>query len=402
MTEHDFAVLVERNRDEVPVGHPPVDLLRAARAARRKRRLKGLGITIGAVVVVGAGGLVVHAVTGQSSSSSAGTRSSPTAPSTPTTGTSPPDTGVAPFQATREVGIDGWVVTVPGSWGTDQVGCDGTTAIRPTVVFDHHERGRPRCGRIRILPREPSVHVTSDPVPASRWRTISGVAVRRMAPTSECPTCATLTVPSTSATFEIRARTTGQLHRIESSLRPVSGRTITVPVWQAPVHGPAALDQMTQIALANGLRPQTVEMPDPEPPGTFLASSPPMGTPVDSGRGITIFYSAGDLASYATATSLRRHGWDISAAGDFAPPVTRDQAKAAAARFGVHPGTDVFLRTLTIVHSEPAGQRIQAVLAWLVVSGVEQRGGRTTATLTAVDAVKGRVLETRTGFVGRR
>jgi hypothetical protein len=401
VNEYDFSDLVERNREEVPVGHPPTDLLLVARAARRQRRLKALGITLASAVVVGAGGLGIHALASQGSSSHTA-RLTPS-PISATGVTLDPSTGipVAPVHATRQVGIDGWTVTVPGGWGTDQVGCDRTTPLRATVVFDHHDRGLPNCARTRILPREPSVHISTDPVPAVQWRTISGVAVRRVGPTADCLTCATITVPSASATFEIQARTTGQLHTIEHSLRPVSGRTITVPVWQVPEHGRPALDQMTQIALADGLRPRTVETPSAAPPGKFLASSPPLGTPVDSGRGITIVYSAGDLASLATVTSLHRHGWNVRAAASFSPAVTRDQAREAAGQFVDRTSSDVYLRTLTIVHSEPAGQRIQAVPTWLVASGVEHEGGRTTCTLTAVDADNGRLIETRTGFVGR-
>lgn len=402
MNEHDFIALVERNRNEVPVGHPPADLLRVARVARRQRRLKGLGITLATLVVLGTVGLGVHALTEQRTPPGAG--AADRSPTTGTTVTIDPTTGSqdTTARATRPVGINGWVVTVPDGWGTDQVGCDRTTATGPTVVFDHRDRVRPRCPRSPSRPLPPSVHITSGAVPAAPWRTINGVDVRRVVQRSSCPTCATITVPSTSAIFQIRARNRRQLHSIEHSLRPVSGRSITIPVWQVPEHGAPALDQMTQISLADGLRPQTVEEPSSAPPGQFLRSLPPMGTPVDLGRGITIVYSAGDLAAYATTASLHRHGWEVSAAGDFSPPFTRDQARAAIARSGGRPGPDVFLRTLAIVRDAPSGERVRATPVWLVVRRLDLHRTPTTYTITAVDADNGRVIESRTGFVGRR
>jgi hypothetical protein len=387
MNEAEFVDLVEQHRQEQLMGLPPVDLLTRARRTRALRRRRTAAIP-GVVLVAAA--LVVGAVHtfGQLIGSSAG--ASPpglTHPAAPPT-TSP---------ATRLVGLNGWVVSVPASWGTDQIGCDSSSSIRPSVLFDHHVEPLPParpCPRPRAT--TPFLRIAEERFHGVPWRTISGVEVDRRRHAA-CPGCATLRVPTAGVSFEIQASSTRSLRRIEESLHPISSRQVTVPVWTAPATGQSALDQMTVIATGVGLRSRVLEVPSRRPPGTFLRSDPPLGTPVDLGRYVALYFSAGDLGRYATGGSLARHGWRIFPVSSDQPSYARSQAIRAA---GVpHPaGHPAFLRTLTIIHEGPRLVVVRRRLTWLVVTA--HRDG--TVAVTAVDAATDRVLESQSGFRGRR
>lgn len=386
MIEADFLDLVERHRQEQPMGLPPADLLARARLARTVRRRRR-AVVPGALLLTAA--LVVGAVRtiGDLAATSPQVERPTVVPST-----------AAP--TTRLVGINGWVVAVPASWGTDQVGCDGITAIRPSVLFDHHVQPP---GPTRHCPRPrttvPFVRVGGESFPGVPWRTVSGVEVDRRS-SRGCESCATLRVPTANVSFEIRATRPGELRRIEDSLRPLSTRQITVPVWTDPGTGPHGLDQMTVVATGQGLRPQVFEVPSRRPPGTFLRSTPPLGTPVDLGRAIALYYSAGDLGRFATAGSLGRHGWRIypvtSARPSYGRVEARQTAGVAGPSAGRHPA---YLRSLTIIHEGPRLVVVRRRLTWLVVSTDGGPGG--SVSITAVDADTDRVIESQSGFRGR-
>jgi hypothetical protein len=370
--ESELVLLVEQHRHEQLMSLPPVDLLAVARRERSRRRRRAATITGGVfagVVLVAAS---VHAI---GATSGAGHAASP-----PTQ--KPRVTPLVPAPSTRLVGLNGWVVRVPATWGTDQVGCDGSTPIHPTVVFDHHS-GHPRVASSCVVRSNvPYIRITD-----------------ATSPGPPCRTCAVIEMSSSSVTFEIHARTRNQMRVIEDSLQQLSSRQTTVPVWRDPTGALAAPDQMTTISRAAGLRPHVLEVPSREPPGVFLNSDPPMGTPVDLGRNVTLFHSAGDLGRYASSASLQRNGWRLSAVSDFEPPYGRPAAIRAAGGGGAT--TDAFLRTLTITHEGPRHVLVQRRLAWLVVTASGDRRNEHLATITAVDAGNGHVLETRTGFRGR-
>jgi hypothetical protein len=380
MTEADLVDLVERHRQELLMSVPPPDLLTRARRSRtlRRRRTAAFAgaIVVGAAVVVGA----VHTV-GQLR----GSRSAAQVPVVPTP--------IGP--TTRLVGSNGWVVRVPASWGTDRVGCDGVSAIRPSVLFDHHVGPVPGCRPASTT--VPFVRISDEDFAGVPYRTISGVAVVRR-PHADCPTCATLRVPAANVSFDIRAASTSGLGRIEASLRPISSQQVTVPVPTAVTGGRGALDLMTTVATGEGLRPRVFELPSRRPPGTFLRSEPPVGTPVDLGHGIALYFSAGDLGRYATTGSLARHGWRIFPVSTYDPSYGRAEAIRAAGVSSPSPARHpAFLRTLTITHEGPRRVVVRRRVVWLVVTP-SPRGA---VSIIAVDAATDHVIESQDAFHGR-
>lgn len=386
MNETEFRELVEQHRQEQLMGLPPADLLARARRTRALRRRRTAAIPtaaiVGAALVIGG----VHTF-GQLGSRTSG---SPPTPSLPHVASS-----TAP--ATRLVGRNGWVVSVPAAWGTDQIGCNRAGSIRPTVLFDHHTPPAPPTHPCPWPePTSPFLRIGEESFTGVPWRTISGAEVDRRRH-AVCLTCATLRVPAAGVSFEIHASTPRSLRRIEKSLHPISDRQVTVPIWTAPPSGRGALDQMAVIATGAGLRSSVLEMPSRRPPGTFLRSDPPLGTPVDLGRYVALYFSAGDLGRYATDRSLGRHGWRIF-------PVSRDQPTYGrreairAAGLSHAAGHPAFLRTVTIIHEGPRLVVVRRRLSWLVVSA--DPGG--TVSITAVDAATDRVIESQSGLHGRR
>jgi DNA-directed RNA polymerase specialized sigma24 family protein len=389
-TEHAVVALVERHRQDQPMSLPPADLLADAHDVRRRRRRRTSEITAavlaGLVLVSGAVHLVRNL--GEDSPASAASASGP------------PPWALDPSgpASTRTVGLNGWAIRVPTSWGTDQVGCDGVTAARPTVLFTtlltpvHRD----------CPPGLPTLYVRigDQRFAGVPWRTISGVTVLRRP--HVCAVCATVRVPSAHVSFQIRAASATQLRRIARSLEPVSPRQVTVPVGASATRGRAALDQMVTIATGAGLRPRVLEVPSRRPPGTFLRSVPPIGTPVDLGRSISLFFSAGDLGRYATPVSLRRHGWRIFGVAVARTTYRRPAAVRAAlgphARPSAHP---TFLRTLTITHEGPRHVVVRRRLVWLVVSPTSLGGRAGAASITAVDAATNHVIEAQRDFRGR-
>jgi DNA-directed RNA polymerase specialized sigma24 family protein len=389
-TEHAVVALVERHRQDQPMSLPPADLLADAHDVRRRRRRRTSEITAavlaGLVLVSGAVHLVRNL--GEDSPASAASASGP------------PPWALDPSgpASTRTVGLNGWAIRVPTSWGTDQVGCDGVTAARPTVIFTtlltpvHRD----------CPPGLPTLYVRigDQRFAGVPWRTISGVTVLRRP--HVCAVCATVRVPSAHVSFQIRAASATQLRRIARSLEPVSPRQVTVPVGASATRGRAALDQMVTIATGAGLRPRVLEVPSRRPPGTFLRSVPPIGTPVDLGRSISLFFSAGDLGRYATPVSLRRHGWRIFGVAVARTTYRRPAAVRAAlgphARPSAHP---TFLRTLTITHEGPRHVVVRRRLVWLVVSPTSLGGRAGAASITAVDAATNHVIEAQRDFRGR-
>jgi hypothetical protein len=205
-------------------------------------------------------------------------------------------------------------------------------------------------------------------------------------------------VPSSSVTFQIRANNSVLLHRIERSLQPIAPRQVTVPVGE----GSLPLDRMVTIATGAGLRPRVLEAPSHQPPGTFLRAEPPIGTPVDLGTSIALYFSTGDLGPYATNASLRRHGWRLFGVAVAPPPYQRRAAVHAAlgrsARPSAHP---TFLRTLTITHDGPRGVVVRRRLVWLVVGRAIGDNRPGASSITAVDAATGQIIEVQRGFRGR-
>ena len=381
MNETQLRTLVDRHRDEVLIGAPPPDLLvtarRERRAGRRRTTARVLG-AVAAVAVVVAGGSLLH--------DRPDTRpASPSTPSTTAPTTSPPPD---PGPPTRAVGVNGWALRVPASWGTDRVGCNLRTPLQPTVIFDHHYQVWPACGVI-VDHELPSVTISDSPAPGGRpWRTIAGVPVEQVPDKGACGTCLTLTVPSAPATFTIHARTPAQLSAISGSLQRLPSRTVTVPIWISSVHAPQ--DQMTQRVLGAGLRPTVVEEPGGIRPGDFVRTEPPIGTPVSAGRHVLVVYSTGNLSYYATPASLRRHGWSVQPATSYDTRVTRPEAVHRVV--GDAPtrelaNTDAFLRLLSVHGQDPR-------LAWLVVARSTYDGRGNLTRLEALDARTGRPLAT--------
>jgi DNA-directed RNA polymerase specialized sigma24 family protein len=392
-TEQELVGLVEQHRQDQAMSLPPPDLVARAHDVRRERRRRTTAVTggvlAGIVLVSGA----VHVVRTL-------VHDSPTAAAATSSTGAPPPWAVDPSgrAGTRLVGLNGWALRVPTSWGTDQVGCDGVTAARPTVLFTalltpaQHDcpPGLPML----------FVRIGDQRFAGVPWRTISGVPVLRQP--HVCGVCASLRVPSAGVSFQIRAANGTQLHRIARTLQPLSPRQVTVPIGTSTAHGRAALDQMVTVATGQGLRPRVLEVPARKPPGTFLFSVPPIGTPVDLGRSITLFFSAGDLGRYATTASLRRHGWRIFgvavARSTYGRPAAVHAALGRAASPTEHP---TFLRTLTITHEGPRRVVVRRRLVWLVVSPTRLGDRGAARSITAVDATTGHVIEQQRDLRGR-
>jgi RNA polymerase sigma-70 factor, ECF subfamily len=382
-----LVALVEQHRRDQPMSLPPADLLALAHDVRRRRRTRTTAVTaavLAAVLIVSG---AVHVVRGL------GSDAAPAA-------YPPPDFPAAPRPAvssTRLVGANGWAVRVPSSWGTDQVACDGLTAARPTVLF---ARLLTRGADCRTGPPTRYVRIGDDSFPGVPWRTISGVPVLRRR--HVCGVCARLRVPSASVSFEIRAHDAALRHRIEASLQPIGIRQVVVPIGPPPTRDRPALDEMVSAAIGSGLRPRVLEIPSLLTPGTFLRSDPPIGTPIDLGRSISLFFSAGDLGRFATTASLRRHGWRIFAETTSRPTYGRLTAvRAAVGRTDVRGNHPTFLRTLTIVHDGPRRVVVRRRLVWLVVSPTRVGPQPGASSIAAIDATTGRVIEAQQIFRGR-
>jgi hypothetical protein len=386
-TERDLMALVEEHRQDQTMSLPPPDLLSDARDVRRGRRRRATAITAGALAGLGLVSGLVHVVRAIGDDAPAAAASVSTPPPWAVNPSGPP--------ATRLVGLNGWAIRVPASWGTDQVACDGVTAAGPTVLFTSLLTRGPDCPT--PLPTL-YVRIGNERFRGAPWRTVSGVPVLRRP--HACAVCATLRVPTAHVSFQIRANSSLELHRIERSLQPISPRQVTVPIGDSTDTARAALDRMVTVATGEGLRPRVLEVPSRRPPGTFLRSDPPIGTPVDLGRSISLFFSAGDLRPYATTVSLRRHGWrifDVALAGTTYP---RTAAVRAALGRGASPAAHpTFLRSLTITHEGPRGVVVRRRLVWLVVTPAVAGPGA--ASITAVDAATDRVIETQPGFRGQ-
>jgi hypothetical protein len=383
-TEQHLVAQVEHHRREQLIGLPPTDLLARAHDVRRQRRRRTAAITAGVLSAVVLLSGAVHLVRGLGQD-----------PPAAAALTGPPPWARHPSgPTTRLVGLNGWAVRVPGSWGTDQVACDGVTAARPTVLFANLLTAAGAC---RAGPPQPYVLIGDEPFHGVPWRTIGGVAVLRHP--HACAVCARLRVPSSAVTFQIRANNSVLLHRIERSLQPLAPRQVTVPVGE----GSLPLDRMVTIATGAGLRPRVLEAPSRQPPGTFLRAEPPIGTPVDLGTSIALYFSTGDLGPYATNASLRRHGWRLFGVAVAPPPYQRRAAVHAAlgrsARPSAHP---TFLRTLTITHDGPRGVVVRRRLVWLVVGRAVGDNRPGASSITAVDAATGQIIEVQRGFRGRR
>lgn len=388
MTEQAFVALVEQHRQDQPMSLPHPDLLATARDVRRARRRRTTATTaalLAGVVLVSGAARVISTLGHDSPAAAAPAPPWAVHPRGPAT--------------TRLVGLNGWAIRVPSSWGTDQVGCDGVTAARPTVLFTtlltpvHRD----------CPPALPTLYVRigDQRFAGVPWRTISGVTVLRRP--HVCAICASLRVPSAGVTFQIRANNDTELHRIQRSLQPISPRQVTVPIGTSTTtRGRAALDQMVTIATGEGLRPRVLEVPSRRPPGTFLRSVPPIGTPVDLGRSISLFFSAGDLGRYATPASLRRHGWRIFGVAVARTTYRRPAVVRAALGRGADPTAHpTFLRTLTITHEGPRRVVVRRRLVWLVVSPTSLAARSGATSITAVDAATNRVIESQRDFRGR-
>jgi len=387
--EQQLLGLVEQHRADLLMSLPPPDLLASAHDVRRQRRRRAGAVTAGivaAVLLVSGGVHVVRALVQDSPAEAA-----------PATGPAPPWAQHPSGPSTRLVGLNGWAVRVPASWGTDEVGCDGVTAARPTVLFTRLLTPR----TADCAPALPTVYVRigDESFAAVPWSIISGVTVLRRP--HVCNVCADLRLPDAGVSFEIRASSALQLRAIEASLQPIGPRQVTVPTG-GPTGTDVPLDQLVTVATGEGLRPRVLEVPSRRPPGTFLRSDPPIGTPVDLGRSISLYFSAGDLGRYAVTRSLARHGWRIFPVAVARTTYPRQAALRAAlgghARPARHP---TFLRTLTITHEGPRRVVVRRRLVWLVVTPTVS-GSRDGATsISAVDATTGRVIEAQGDFRGR-
>lgn len=385
MTDDELVALVEQHRQEQLMGLPPPALLATARQTRGRRRRRTTVLTGGVLAALVLATGVVQTVRGT------GPDHAPDAP--PASRPAVIDQAVP----TRLVGLNGWAVQVPAEWGTDQGTCNGRAAARPTVLFTSLLPPGARCP---TGPRNLYLRIGDESFPGLPWRTVSGVPVVRRK--HACPICATLRVPSAGVSFEIRANSDTELHLIERSLRPIGDRQVTVPVPTGPAGCRAALDQMVTMSTGIGLRPRTLEVASSEAPGTFLRSDPPIGTPVDLGRSIALYFSAGDLSRFATARSLARHGWRIFPVSDAHTAFGRLEARAAA---GLPAGTasshPAFLRTITITHEGPRRVVVRHRLVWLVVAPLVKGARSGAASIVVVDATTDRVIERQPGFRGR-
>lgn len=389
MNEETFVCLVNRACADLEPVPPPVNLM--LRAGRRRRWLGS------AVTVAAAAGLVAVAVAGGALLSQQHAVRPPAA----TTGSpSPAEPVMTAPEGTRLVGANGVVVAVPEHWGTDQVGCDNMTPIRPTVVFGHHEEGYPACA-VLLDEQVPSLRIDTgrdahagdlDGVPTGE---VDGLPARRGSTTTDRFGFVTswIAFPEQQVRFTTTAATTGDLERILGSASRVIAGYLLVPNWYEQSVSQLRLDQMTDLVRDAGLRPLVIEVPHGwQRPGAFLRTDLPIGTPLTAGSTVTVVYAAGDLSYYATPRSLAAGGWDIGPATDFTPAVSRDHAKQIAGATGFN--DDAFLRTLAYPVcpdgadcADPKSRQV-----WLVVDEFHYNGSGNTSHLVVVDAQTGQRL----------
>lgn len=382
MNEQSFVSLVERACADVVPPPPPVEAM--VRAGRRRRWTGSAATVMGAAAAVAAVVVAGALLSGQGAGPD------------PVTGT-PAATSMAAPKGTRLVGANGVVVAVPAGWGTDQVGCDNQTPIRPTVVFGHHEEVHQLCA-VLLKEQVPSVRVDTgrdaevdapDGEPAG---TVGDLVVRRGPTTIDRFGFASswIAFPEADVRFTVTAATTDDVDLILGSAREVADGYQLVPNWYVQPVDERRQDHMTDLVGEAGLEPVVVEAPhDWQRPGAFLRTDPAIGTPMVDGSAVTVVYAAGDLAYYATPRSLAAGGWMVAPATAFTPPVSRDQAKriVGAADFN----TDAFLRTLQYPMCGPAAYcaNPQTRLVWLVVDEFHYNGTGNTSHLVAIDAESG-------------
>lgn len=397
MNEVDFTDLVDRATGEIEPSPPPVaELLRAGRRAQRRYRLVLAVVSVSAAAAVLSTGI---ALLSQRDPAGLPIAATPAVPSSTMTPLEP--SPVAPA-GTRLVGVNGVMVAVPQAWSTDEVGCDGQTPVKPTVVFSHGQTAFRSCGvflkkqvpslRIDIdenfeakagLPRAEQIEAKHGP-----WSTDHlGFSVRSAA------------VAKAGVTFTVVAATRSEVDRILDTVQLVPEAEVLVPNWYHDTDHLPWLGQLPALIRDAGLAPTVIETPvDWEAPGALIRTEPAIGTPVAPGSKVTVVNSAGNLDYYATKKSLAAQGWQVSKATTFEPDITRAKAIELA---GFEPvsgngfSTDAFLRNVNIACPKACDGKAKP--AWLVVLTTDHSlPGPPKSRILALDATTGARLATAT------
>lgn len=388
MNEETFVDLVDRACAEVHPAPPRMESI--VRSGRRRRWVGSVATVAGAAATVAVVVVGVAVLSDQRASH---------APAAPTGSETPPDSSMTPPSGSRLVGANGVVVAVPVGWGTDQVGCDGRTAIQPTVVFGHHEQGVPTCA-VLLDQQVPSLRVDTgrdthaDDPEGEPAEPVAGQTVRRGPSTTDRYGFVTswIAFPEQDVRFTVTAETTDAVEQVLASARVVAAGYDLVPNWYEQPVGEVQLDYVTDLVRGAGFDPVATEAAHGwQRPGGFLRTVPPIGTPLPAGSTVTVVYAAGNLDYYATPRSLTAGGWAVGPATDFTPAVSRDRAKRIVGATDFN--TDAFLRTLAYPVCADGGCPDQRPrLVWLVVDSFHYDGSGNTSHLVVVDAESGERL----------
>jgi hypothetical protein len=282
MIESKLTELLEHTGDQLTVGPPPIEALRAGAARRRRRRTAAVSLTSAAVVAaVIAGTTLLTQGSGRVD------------PQPPVASGSP---GTVP-DGMRLVGFGHAAIAVPNEWGTNQYRC--TTPQKDTVVIDvgaylmcyarrpagvesvDVSRGRPKPD----YQADETIEV--DGVPAERQRTACSQDTAYG--TESCS--GTVFIPSLDVAFRAESSTSAaEVDRILERIVIVPDR-VGVPGYRTVDrrgHQPSGAEYAELLRQA-GFKPviQTRRSSGPAP-GSILTASPGPGTMLAPGSTVTI------------------------------------------------------------------------------------------------------------------
>jgi hypothetical protein len=278
MIESKLTELLEHTGEQVKVGPPPIEDLRAGAARRRRRRTAAVAVASAVAVVAAVGGttlLTQHRV-GR--------------PAVPVASTPPAEVPAG----MRLVGIGHAAIAVPTQWGTNQLECG--TPKKDTVMIDVGPvfaclSPRPAgVDSVQVGSRQSDESfradqsLTIDGVPAQRQRTSCAKE-----PQGRVTTCfSTVLIPSLGVWFRAESsRSAAEVDRILDRIMIVPDR-IGVPGYSTPKqdgHQPTGEEYADTLRQA-GLKPEmrTGSIPN----ARIVTVSPGPGTMLAPGSTVTI------------------------------------------------------------------------------------------------------------------
>jgi hypothetical protein len=283
MIESKLTELLEHTGEQVHVGPPPIEALRAGAVRRRRRRTAAVSVASVVAVVAAVGGTTLL-----TQGSKGVDPNPPVASGTPVT---------VP-EGMRLVGIGHAAIAVPNAWGTNQSFCG--TPRKDTVEIDIGAVaacGIPRAAgvdSVQVANRQPFENFRADQtldidgVPAQRQRT--SCAKGAMGKVTTCTS--TVVIPSLGVWFRAESSTSAvEVDRILSRITIVPG-LVGVPGYSTNnLNGelPTAaeyVDSLRQLGLKAEI--QNPMTSGDIPSGTVRSASPGPGTMLAPGATVTI------------------------------------------------------------------------------------------------------------------